>query len=68
MVFLCGGFISFIIEGSFFWQFDVRWMLVWIEVIFNFGSDCMNVIGRRVFKNLIVYNQEFVYFFEYCIL
>ncbi|KAL2281620.1 hypothetical protein FJTKL_11513 [Diaporthe vaccinii] len=68
MAALCAGPISVTTESGASLQFDVRRMLAWLETIFSNGNDRMKLIGRRALKNLIVYNQEFPYLLEHCIL
>ncbi|ORY65306.1 cell morphogenesis N-terminal-domain-containing protein [Pseudomassariella vexata] len=67
MAALCAGPISVTTESGAALQFDIRRMLAWVEMIFNSGSDRLNVIGRRALKNLIVCNQEYPYLLEHCI-
>ncbi|KAI4602921.1 Cell morphogenesis protein PAG1 [Pestalotiopsis sp. 9143b] len=67
MAALCAGPISVTTESGAVLQFDMRRMLMWIESIFNSGSDRLNQIGRRALKNLIVSNQEYPYLFDICI-
>ncbi|KAF7528577.1 hypothetical protein G7054_g10119 [Neopestalotiopsis clavispora] len=67
MAALCAGPISVTTESGAVLQFDMRRMLMWIEAIFNSGSDRLNQIGRRALKNLIVSNQEYPYLFDICI-
>ena len=67
MAALCGGPLSITTESKANLQFDIRRMLLWIETIFNTGSDRMHVIGRRALKNLIVHNKDFTYLLEHSI-
>lgn len=67
MAALCAGPISVTTESGALLQFDMRRMLMWIESIFNSGSDRLNLIGRRALKNLIICNQEYSYLLEVCI-
>ncbi|KAH6659464.1 cell morphogenesis N-terminal-domain-containing protein [Truncatella angustata] len=67
MAALCAGPVSVTTESGAVLQFDMRRMLMWIESIFNSGSDRLNLIGRQALKNLIVSNQEFPYLLDVCI-
>ncbi|KAK6077562.1 cell morphogenesis protein PAG1 [Seiridium cupressi] len=67
MAALCAGAVSVTTESGAVLQFDMRRMLMWIESIFNSGSDRLNLIGRRALKNLIVSNQEYPYLLDVCI-
>lgn len=58
MATLCSGPLTFTADNKTLMNFDVRRMLMWVQMIFETPSDRNHAMGRRALQNLIANNTN----------